>query len=192
MWKKLAKFLLSLSGWRMAPDIPPEVQRCVIIAAPHTSNWDIWYARLSFFIMDIPLRFTIKKEWMRFPLKHLIKWLGGLPIDRRPRRDTGERPSYVELMATLFEQYGSIAVMVTPEGTRSLRTQWKTGFYYAALKAGVPICLGYLDYANKVAGVGPAILPSGDLEADMRKIMDFYRPIQGKYPQQFSLDERYA
>jgi 1-acyl-sn-glycerol-3-phosphate acyltransferase len=192
MWKRLAKFLLSLSGWQMAPDIPSEVQRCVIIAAPHTSNWDIWYARLGFFIMDIPLRFTIKQEWMRFPFKALIKGLGGLPIDRRPRKDTGERPSYVDVMAELFARHDRIAVMVTPEGTRSLRTQWRTGFYYAALKAGVPICLGYLDYANRVAGVGLAIYPSSDLEADMRKIMDFYRPIQGKYPQQFSLDERYA
>jgi 1-acyl-sn-glycerol-3-phosphate acyltransferase len=192
MWKPIAQFLLRLSGWRMADGIPPEAQRCVIIAAPHTSNWDIWYARLGFYIMDIPLRFTIKKEWMRFPFKALIKGLGGLPIDRRPRQDTGERPSYVELMAELFEQHQRIAVMVTPEGTRSLRKQWKTGFYYAALKAGVPICLGYLDYANKLAGVGPAIYPSGDLEADMRQIMDFYRPIQGKHPAQFSLDERYA
>jgi 1-acyl-sn-glycerol-3-phosphate acyltransferase len=95
-------------------------------------------------------------------------------------------------MAELFEQHQRIAVMVTPEGTRSLRKQWKTGFYYAALKADVPICLGYLDYANKIAGVGPVIYPSGNLETDMRQIMDFYRPIQGKHPELFSLDERYA
>ena len=82
--------------------------------------------------------------------------------------------------------------MITPEGTRARRTQWKTGFYYAALKAGVPICLGYLDYAKKEAGVGPALYPTGNLEADMRKIMDFYRNIKGKYPELFSLDERFG
>ncbi|MCB0568605.1 MAG: 1-acyl-sn-glycerol-3-phosphate acyltransferase [Phaeodactylibacter sp.] len=192
MWKRLAQFLLRLSGWRLGPDIPPEVQRCVITAAPHTSNWDIWYARLGFYIMDIPLRFTIKREWMRFPFSLLIRPLGGLAIDRRARTETGERPSYVEVMAGLFEKYQRIAVMVTPEGTRARSTRWKTGFYYAALSAGVPICLGYLDYANKIAGVGPAIYPTGDINADMRKIMDFYRKLKGKRPQLFSLDERYA
>lgn len=172
-------------------DIPREVYRCVIIAAPHTSNWDIWYARLGFFIMGIPLRFTIKKEWTRFPFGLFVKPMGGLGIDRSPRPDTGKRPSYVELMAALFDDYDQIAVMVTPEGTRSLSPKWKTGFYYVAKEAGVPICLGYLDYKNKEAGVGGFVYPSDNMEADMKKIMDFYRPIQGKYPEQFSLDKRF-
>jgi len=191
MGKRLAKFLMRLSGWRLNPAIPAEVKRCVIIAVPHTSNWDIWYARLGFFIMDIPLRFTIKKEWLRFPFNLLVKPMGGLGIDRSPRKDTGERPSYTELMAELFDQYDEIAVMITPEGTRSRNPKWKTGFYYVAQKAGVPICLGYLDYKNKIAGVGPPVYPSGNMEADMKKIMDFYRPIQGKWPENFSLDERF-
>ncbi|HQU59513.1 MAG: 1-acyl-sn-glycerol-3-phosphate acyltransferase [Phaeodactylibacter sp.] len=192
MWKRIAELLLRLSGWSLAPEIPVEVQRCIIIAVPHTSNWDIWYARLGFYVMDVPLRFTIKQEWMRFPFNLLVGPMGGLPIDRRPRPDTGERPSYVDVMAGLFEKHQRIAVMITPEGTRARRTQWKTGFYYAALKAGVPICLGYLDYAKKEAGVGPALYPTGNLEADMRKIMDFYRNIKGKYPELFSLDERFG
>ncbi len=191
MLKRLSQFLLRLSGWRLNPNIPPETQRCVIIAAPHTSNWDIWYARLGFYIMGIPLRFTIKEEWMGFPFGPLIRAFGGLGIDRKPRKDTGERPSYVDVMAELFEEYDKIAVMVTPEGTRALRTKWKTGFYYVALKAKVPICLGYLDYAKKEAGVGPAVYPTGHIEADMKKIMDFYSNITGKHPKQFSLDERY-
>lgn len=192
MWKRIAKWLLGLSGWKLSPAIPPEVQRCIIIAAPHTSNWDIWYARLGFYIMDVPLRFTIKREWMRFPFGLLLGPLGGLPIDRRPRGETGERPSYVDVMAELFEKHRRIAVMVTPEGTRSRSTRWKTGFYYAALKAGVPICLGYLDYANRAAGVGPALYPTGDVDKDMRQIMDFYRNIKGKHPELFSVDERYG
>ena len=191
MGKRLAKFLLWLSGWKLNMDIPKEVYRCVIIAAPHTSNWDIWYARLGFFIMGIPLRFTIKKEWTRFPFGLFVKPMGGLGIDRSPRPDTGKRPSYVELMAALFDEHDQIAVMVTPEGTRSLSPKWKTGFYYVAKEAGVPICLGYLDYKNKEAGVGGFVHPSDNMEADMKRIMDFYRPIEGKYPEQFSLDKRF-
>lgn len=183
---------MSLSGWRMDENVPPEAQRCVMIAAPHTSNWDIWYARLGFYIMDIPLRFTIKKEIMWFPLNLLIRSFGGIGIDRRPRTPGAARTSYVQAMADLFKEYDKIAVMVTPEGTRSLRTKWKTGFYYVAHTAGVPICLGYLDYKNKVAGVGGVVYPSGDIEADMHQIMEFYREIQGKFPEKFSIDERYA
>lgn len=192
MGKRLAKLLFRLSGWHLNPDIPEEVQHCVIIAAPHTSNWDIYYARLGFYIMGIPLKFTIKQEWMRFPLNLLIAPVGGLPIDRRPREATGERPSYTQIMAELLQKYQRIAIMVTPEGTRSRRSKWKTGFYYAALQADTPICLGYLDYHKKEAGVGGPIYPSGDIAADMKKIMDFYRNISGRHPRQFTVDERYG
>jgi len=192
MGKRLAKLLLRLSGWRLNPSIPKEVQHCIIVAAPHTSNWDIYFARLGFYIMGIPLKFTIKQEWMRFPLNLLIGSVGGLPIDRRPREATGERPSYTQLMAELLQQHQRIAIMVTPEGTRSRRSKWRTGFYYAALKADTPICLGYLDYRKKEAGVGGPVYPSGDIEADLKQIMDFYRDIQGKHPQQFTVDERYG
>ena len=192
MGKRLAEWLLGLSGWRLHPNIPKEVQHCVIIAAPHTSNWDIYYARLGFYVMGIPLKFTIKKEWMRFPLSLLIAPLGGLPIDRNPKEKGGERPSYTQLMAELLQSHDKIAMMVTPEGTRSKRTKWKTGFYYAALQAGVPICLGYLDYAKKEAGVGPPVYPTGDFQKDMERISAFYKGIPGKYPDQFALDERFT
>jgi 1-acyl-sn-glycerol-3-phosphate acyltransferase len=184
--------MFSLFGWTMDTSIPNEVKRCVIIAAPHTSNWDLFYARLAFYLMDIPLRFTIKREWLRFPFGPLTRALGGIGIDRRPKVEGDPRKSMTEAMADLFTTHPRLAVMVTPEGTRSLRTEWKTGFYYVAQNAGVPIALGYLDYAKKHAGVGPIIHPTGDIESDMRKIMDFYRTITPKHREKFSLDERYA
>ena len=141
MGKRLAEFLLGLSGWRLNPSVPEEVGHCIIIAAPHTSNWDIYYARLGFYVMGVPLKFTIKREWMRFPLNLIIGPLGGLAIDR--------------------------------------------------LQAKAPICLGYLDYVKKEAGVGGTVYPSGDIEADLKKIMDFYKDISGKHPEQFALDQRY-
>jgi 1-acyl-sn-glycerol-3-phosphate acyltransferase len=191
--KKLAQWLLRLSGWRVSPDIPAETKRCVMIAAPHTSNWDLWYARLGFFVMGIPVKFTIKQEWMRFPFGGIIRAFGGLGIDRRPVAATGDRPSYVEAMVELFRRHPeALSVMITPEGTRSRVARWKTGFYFVALQARVPICLGYLDYPKKLAGVGPVIHPSGDIEADMRRIMAFYLGITGRWPEKFSIDERYV
>lgn len=192
MMKKIAAWLMSLSGWHVNMNYPPEVARCVMTAAPHTSNWDFWYARLAFFVMEAPVKFTIKKAWMRFPFNLIIGPLGGIGIDRRPRTPGTNRPSYVDQLAGYLVQYKRIAVLVTPEGTRSPRKQWKTGFYYAALQAGVPICLGYLDYQKKEAGVGPVIHPTGDIAADMKRVLDFYRKIPGKFPEKFAVDERYG
>ncbi len=96
-----------------------------------------------------------------------------------------------ESMIELFDFNEELVVMVTPEGTRSLVTKWKTGFYHVAVGAKVPIGLGYLDYKNKIAGVGKVVVPSGHMEKDMREIMAFYKDIQGKYPEKFSIDLDY-
>lgn len=192
MQKAIFSFLLRLGGWKVNLPAPPGTERCVMIAAPHTSNWDFYYTIAAFRVLGVPLRFTIKKAWMRFPFNLLMRPLGGIGIDRRPLEPGQARRSYVEVMAELFDRYERLAVVVTPEGTRSPRDEWKTGFYYTALQAGVPIMLGYVDYAKKEAGVGGPIHPSGDLEADMRRIMTFYREIQGHTPANFRLDQRYV
>lgn len=188
----LSKALLWLSGWKVQENIPKEAQRCVMIAAPHTSNWDLWYARLAFFVMGIPLKFTIKREWMKFPLNLLVGPMGGIGIDRRSpkqgRQDTG---SYIQLMVNLFKERDRLALLITPEATRSKRTEWKMGFYHVAKKAGVPICLGYLDYKNKIAGVGGPVFLSDNMEEDLQKVMKFYQGIEGKFPEKFSVDIRY-
>ncbi|TNF24334.1 MAG: acyltransferase [Bacteroidetes bacterium] len=188
----ISKLIFFFSGWTMDKNIPAEVQRCVIIAAPHTSNWDLVHARAAFYLMGIPLRFTIKKEWLRPPLGWLVKSMGGLGIDRSPKRSGEPRKSMTEAMIDLFEEHQTLAMMVTPEGSRSLRTEWKTGFYHVAVGAGVPIALGYLDYKRKHAGVGPIVHPSGDMDADLRKIMAFYKDIAPKHPEKFAIDQRFA
>jgi 1-acyl-sn-glycerol-3-phosphate acyltransferase len=168
--------------------MPEGVKKSVMIASPHTSNWDLYYARLAFVLMRIPVRFTVKKEWLKFPFNLLMKPIGAIGIDRNPKTGSTERKSMVEAMTDLFKDRDDLVVLVTPEGTRSLSTKWKSGFYYVALNAGVPITLGYLDYANKVAGVGKAVYPTGDYNKDMREIMDFYKDIKGRYPEKFSVD----
>lgn len=189
--KSIARFLLRLSGWRMDENVPPEAQRCVMIAAPHTSNWDFWYMRLSFFVMNIPMRYTVKKILTNFPMGLLFKPLGGIGIDRRPKNGDTNRRSYTDIMKEIFQNHQRIAMIVTPEGTRSFRDKWKTGFYFTALEAEVPITFGYLDYKKKMAGVGGVLYPTGDFEADMKVITSFYKDIAPKHPKLFSVDKRF-
>jgi 1-acyl-sn-glycerol-3-phosphate acyltransferase len=140
----IAKFLYWISGWKLDNRMAKEVRKCVMIAAPHTSNWDLFYARIAFILLDIPVRFTVKKEWLRFPFNLFMKPLGAIGIDRSPKIPGQPRKSMVEAMTELFKNKDELVVMVTPEGTRKKTTKWKTGFYYVALNANVPISLGYL------------------------------------------------
>jgi 1-acyl-sn-glycerol-3-phosphate acyltransferase len=187
-WKLVMKFF----GWKVNMNLPDQVDRCVMIAAPHTSNWDFLFSLATFRILGIPFRFTVKDEMFRFPFGFITRKLGGIAINRRPKKLGEERLSMVDAMANLFEEHDRLVVLVTPEATRSLRTEWKTGFYYVAQKAKVPVALGYLNYIDKEAGVGKIVWPSGDMEKDMRIIMDFYKDKQAKYPEKFSIDNRFA
>ena len=192
MLKKIAKWVLSLQGWTVDLELPPEAQRCVMIAAPHTTNWDFYFTRVAFFVLGIPVKIAIKDFWTKFPFGLLIKPLGGLGINRRPKKEGEVRKSYVEQMAAFFDEHDRIAMVVAVEGTRRLTKQWKMGFYHTAKKAGVPITFGYLDYSKKIGGVGGALHPTDDMEADMKVILDFYKNITPKYPEKFSLDERFV
>jgi len=192
MFKMFIKLVMRMFGWRANPNYPQEATKCVLIAAPHTTNWDTFYLRLGMWVLGIPMKFTIKDDWTKFPMGLIMKPLGGLGIDRSGKKGSTERVSYVDQMVDIIRSNDEIAMVVAAEGSRSLRKKWKMGFYHTALKAGVPLCLGYLDYQKKEAGIGMAIHPTGNIEEDMKKIMDFYKNIAGKYPEKFSLDERYA
>ena len=106
-----------------------------------------------------------------------MRSLGALPVNRR------ERTNLVDQVAAKFDEYDELVIGISPEGTRKKTSRWRTGFYYIALKAKVPIVMAYLDYENKVCGLGPSIMPTGDIQADFMIIRDFYSGIVGKYPQ---------
>jgi len=182
--------ILKMFGWKAVNNMPPEVKKCVMIASPHTSNWDLLFTRAAFGVMKIPVRFTIKKEWIRTPLGLFLLFLGAIPIDRNPK-GMKKKINMTEAMVNLFKGRKQLTVLVTPEGTRSKRERWRSGFYHVALKADVPIALGYLDYKTKTAGVGKVVYPSDDLQKDMQEIMEFYAEIAPKYPEKFSVDLRY-
>ncbi|MEX5444270.1 1-acyl-sn-glycerol-3-phosphate acyltransferase [Acinetobacter schindleri] len=191
MFKNLAEKALKLMGWETDNHWPENLSQCVMIAAPHTSNWDALYARLALKALGVNVRITIKDSYMQFPLGPFVRAMGGIGIDRRPKQAGESRPSMVQVMTDLFKQHPELVMLVTPEGTRARQERWKTGFYYVAVNAGVPIALAYMDYEQKKAGVGKIIHPTGNFEEDMAEIMDFYAGIQAKFPEEFSVDQRY-
>ncbi len=177
MVKRFSSFIFHSLGWKAEGDIPPEIKKYIIIAAPHTSNWDFFYGRLFFFMKGIPLKFFIKKEWYFFPFNYLFKALGGIPVNRSKNQNLTDQ------IAKAFDDYEELAILVPPEGTRSYNPNWKKGFYYISKKANVPIIVGYIDYENKIGGLGPVFNITEDVEKDVETLKKFYRNIKGKYPE---------
>ncbi|WP_197088649.1 1-acyl-sn-glycerol-3-phosphate acyltransferase [Rufibacter radiotolerans] len=176
--KAISKVIFKLAGWKLKGGMPPNIKQAIMIAAPHTSNWDFVFARAAFYLMEVPVKLTIKKEAFFFPVGPLLKAMGAIPVDRKKNNNL------VAAMVDLFKHNDHLVMLVTPEGTRKYQPRWRKGFYHTAVGAGVPIMLGYLDYAKKEAGIGPAIYPTGDFDADMEKILAFYRTVTPKYPSQ--------
>lgn len=189
--EKFAEHSLNLMGWEIDNHWPLDLAQCVMIAAPHTSNWDALYARLALKALGVNVRITIKDSYMKFPLGPFVRAMGGIGINRRPKAEGEERLSMVDVMTNLFKTHKELVMLVTPEGTRAKQEKWKTGFYHVALNAGVPIALAYMDYEKKKTGVGKIVYPTGDFEKDMAEIMHFYAQISPKFPEDFSVDQRY-
>nr|WP_205500982.1 lysophospholipid acyltransferase family protein [Rufibacter sp. SYSU D00308] len=176
--KALAKVIFKVFGWKLNGSMPPDIKQAIMVAAPHTSNWDFVFARAAFYLMDVPVKLTIKKEAFFFPMGALLRSMGAVPVDRKKNNNL------VAAMIDIFKTHEEMVMLVTPEGTRKYQPRWKKGFYHTAVGAGVPILLGYLDYAKKEAGIGPTIYPTGDFDADMQKILAFYRTVTPKFPSQ--------
>ncbi len=191
MFKWFWRFLFWINGWKVDKNLPPEMKKCIVIAAPHTTNWDYWYMMVAFGIYGLRIRVTIKREWTLFPFGLITKPLGAVAVDRRPKTPDAPRPSLVEGMTRLFDNKDNFIMVVTPEGTRQRCDEWKTGFYHVAKQAGVPICLGYVDYKKRLAGIGKTIYLS-DFETDMRIISEFYSQITPLYPEKFALDKSFS
>lgn len=171
--QRLSAWGLRLFGWRMEGRTP-DLDKFVLIAAPHTSNWDVFVMLAAAFTFRAELFWIGKDSLFRGPLKALLRWMGGIPINRSGSQNL------VAKTAALFDQHDRLILAIAPEGTRKKVRYWKTGFYYIAHTAGVPIVMGFIDFQRKVAGLGPTLIPTGDIEADMQTLQAFYANIRGK------------
>lgn len=178
--KALSKQIFKLSGWKIVGDIPPGVNKAVMIIAPHTSLWDFIIGRLAFNILGLNAKFLIKKEFFKFPIGYFLKRWGGIPIER------GSKSMALKQIQRVIKNEDSIILIITPEGTRKPVKRWKKGFYKTALNNNLPIIMGALDYSKKQAIISSPLEVSGNLEKDMVKIRNFYKDIQGKHPQNFN------
>ena len=182
MFKSLCRLIFRKMGWQVEMTVPYR-DKCIICVAPHTSNWDFIIAELYYHSIGRTAGFLMKKEWFFWPMGVLFRSMGGIPVERSRHVSLTDRVAEAAMKAERFE------LAVTPEGTRSLATKWKRGFYFIALKAGLPIQLYAIDYKRKRIVCTQELVPTGDVEADMRLIMDYYRPYEGKYPGKFAVED---
>ena len=181
--RAFSRSFLKLTGWRIEGALPADAAKAVLIAAPHTSNWDLPYTLMVAFELGLHAHWIGKASLFRFPFGALMRWLGGIAVERSTSNNL------VAASAQAIRDFdGPVHLLVPPEGTRSKTRYWKTGFYYIALEAKVPILMAYMDYAHKRSGLGPGLVPSGDIEADMQKVKAFYAPFRGKNAAQFEAE----
>ncbi len=174
MRRWLGRVSLRLFGWEAVGE-GFDAPKCVFIAAPHTSNWDLFFMLAVAWTLRVPMSWAGKHTLFKIPLwGWYLSLVGGLPVVR------GSKTNTVQQLADHFKGRDRMYLAMAPSGTRGLRDSWKSGFYHVAVAADVPIVCGFLDYKNKRGGVGPIIHPTGDVKADMDRIREFYGPIEGK------------
>ncbi|MDE6311349.1 MAG: 1-acyl-sn-glycerol-3-phosphate acyltransferase [Muribaculaceae bacterium] len=178
----LASRILSAFGWKVSVTVP-DCPKCIICVAPHTSNWDFIWGKLAYASVGRSAGFLMKESWFFWPLGPILRAMGGVPVPRR------RGSSLSELLVERFHSESRLCLAITPEGTRSRTTRWRTGFLHIAYEAGIPIMLGAIDYTRKLILIEDEFIPTGDIDADMRSIKNFYRPFKGKYPEKFSTDD---
>lgn len=166
---------LKSTGWQLTGDIT-SVRRCVMIAAPHTSNWDLPMTLAIVFALRLKIYFLAKHTLFLPPFGMFLRWLGGIPVNR------SRSNNLVEQAVKLFENNSDLILLVPPEGTRKQVSYWKSGFYHIASGAKVPIMMGFIDFKRRVAGIGGTHIPSGNFDADLENIKAFYAGITGKNP----------
>jgi len=177
----LSERILKLLGWKVINSIGPLPKKAVVIAGPHTSNWDFVYGFLFFKAVNLKGYFLIKEEIFVFPLGAFLRYLGGIPVRRKGKN------SIVDDVVKLFAQKDEMALTITPEGTRSLSKEWKAGYHRIALAANVPVIVGALDYKHKIAEVLATYNLEGDFKNDTLQIQKLYLGKNPKFPEKFYL-----
>jgi 1-acyl-sn-glycerol-3-phosphate acyltransferase len=172
---------MKATGWKMAGVFPEEARRSVIIGAPHTSNWDLPVALMGAFYWRLNIYWMGKDSIFRFPFGGLMRWLGGVAVDRSRSHNMTQA-----IAAAITAAEGEAQLVIAPEGTRKRVAEWKTGFYYIALEAKWPILMAYVDYEKKEIGHFGLFTPTGDVQADMQRIRALYAKVKGKNPELFA------
>ena len=180
MKKIIAKFVFFIFGWKATYKQEYKVPKCVMLAAPHTSNWDLVFALGVYWLEDINAKFLIKNTYTKSYFGFFFKWLGAIGVDRNKHNNL------VDYSVELFKKRKKLVLMVPAEGTRERVEKWKTGFYHIAKNANVPVSFGFLDYGKKLAGVGDVYYLKGEFETDMQYIQDFYATIEGSHPEKYN------
>ncbi len=178
----IGRSILTLTGWSVDVRLPDE-PKLIIIAAPHSSNWDFVYGLAAIFVTQLHFNFFGKHSLFAGPLGGLFRRVGGIPVDR------SVPGGLVAETVRVFESRPTLLLALTPEGTRSRVTTWKRGFWHMAQAAQVPVAVAYIDYTRKKAGIEWLFRPTGDWEQDMRPVFEFYRTVGAKRPEDFAVEE---
>lgn len=179
----LSGLILKIFGWSVNITIP-DYPKLIVCVAPHTSNWDFILGKLAYASINRKAGFLMKDTWFFWPLGSFFRAIGGIPV---PRKRKSVR-SLTEVVVEKLNESAKLTIAITPEGTRSKTSNWRTGFLHIAQNANVPIALGVLDYPTHQIIIEDIFEPTGDTDADMRTVKDFYKPYQGKYPDKFSTE----
>ncbi len=171
----LARAWMFVFGWGTVGE-PPQVEKAVLIAYPHTSNWDLPHMLAASFIFRFKVSWLGKHTLFKPPFGWFMRFLGGIPVDRKAPQ------GLVNQVAEILKNNDRLIIAVPPSGTRNKREHWKSGFYWIAHTAEVPVVCGYLDYQQRKANLGYILRPTGDVKADMEGVREFYAPVVGKFP----------
>lgn len=176
----IARVVLFVLGWRLEGEMP-RVKKAVFVGAPHTSAWDAVFMMAIAWSYRLRISFVAKREAVEGWLGPLMRWLGAVPVDR------GAPQGQVAQLVERLNAADGMFLAISPEGTRQYTEYWKSGFYRIAEGASVPIVCGFADYDRKVVGIGPMVVPSGDMAKDMEIFRAFFRDIRGRHPNQFGV-----
>lgn len=177
----LSWLVLKLSGWKVV-NVAPATGSYLIIAAPHTSNWDFPLGIAIAFHLRLKVYFIAKHTLFNGFAGPIMRWLGGVPLNR------GASKNFVDASVEIYANSENLIFAIAPEGTRSSVGRWKTGFYHMAKGANVPLALAYFDFSKRIGGIGKMLNTTENIDADMQAIADFYEPVIGKYPNNFNPD----